>query len=154
MRPTLWVSNSKIGGYDITFGALISTVSWFAFFILIPFFSLGAILTYNVYLVYNTACSSLMRALEECQKKGFINKALGRCSSLRQELNICLDQTTQARRRRKIIRKKAERKKFEEKKKQMYEEEYGKDGYLKKVIEKEYELKHGKKPDGTPASRE
>ncbi|VUG16616.1 DEBR0S1_21286g1_1 [Brettanomyces bruxellensis] len=100
------------------------------------------------------ACSSLMRALDECQKKGFINKALGRCSSLRQELNMCLDQTTQARRRRKIIRKKAERKKFEEKKKKMFEEEYGKDGYLKKVIEKEYEMKHGKKPDGTPTSNE
>lgn len=82
-----------------------------------------------------------MDALEKCHQEGFLAKATGKCTPIKQELSACLDATSMARRRRKIKQKLQKRKEFEKAKKELYEEEYGKDGYLKKVIEKENEIK-------------
>lgn len=52
------------------------------------------------------------------------------------------------RKEKKILERKEKTKKFELRRKQLEEEKYGKDGYLKKVIEKELELENNGKNNG------
>lgn len=84
-------------------------------------------------------CEKLMDALEECHRQEFLKKALGMCNFEKDELSKCLHYTrvNDANERIRISR---ERQKITEKKRKEREEElYGKNGYLKKVIDKEVE---------------
>ncbi|KAK6454356.1 cytochrome c oxidase biogenesis protein Cmc1 like-domain-containing protein [Scheffersomyces xylosifermentans] len=86
-------------------------------------------------------CGKLMDALEECHRQEFIKQCLGMCNFEKDELTKCLHYTrTQDANNR--IRETRERNKIlEMKRKQREEETYGKNGYLKKMIEKEAEAK-------------
>ncbi|VEU20403.1 DEKNAAC101384 [Brettanomyces naardenensis] len=99
----------------------------------------------------NFECEDIIQALEECHKQGFMAKAFGKCTPVKQQLSMCLHETRMAEQRKKILQQREKIKSFEQKKKKLFEEEYGKDGYLKKVVEKEYELEHGKSQGGAPA---
>lgn len=90
------------------------------------------------------ACEDLIDALEECHRSNFMDKIFGKCNIIKQDLTNCLHHNRLAMDRAKILERKAKNKELEIKKQKLKEEEWGKDGYLKKVIEKEYELKHGK----------
>lgn len=89
-------------------------------------------------------CEKLMDALEECHRKDFYKKAMGICNYEKEELSKCLHftRTNDAADRIRASREKA--KIMEARKKEREEELYGKNGYLKKVIEKELEKSAGK----------
>lgn len=82
-----------------------------------------------------------MDALEECHRKEFIMKAMGLCNFEKDEVAKCLHyvRTEDAKDR---IRESREKMKQQElRRKQKEEELYGKNGYLKKMIEREAEKK-------------
>ena len=37
-----------------------------------------------------TDCGELIKALEDCHAKGYMNKVLGNCNGIKHELNMCL----------------------------------------------------------------
>ncbi|QRG37240.1 hypothetical protein FDK38_001612 [Candidozyma auris] len=82
-------------------------------------------------------CEALMDALEECHKAEFLKKAMGMCNFEKDELTKCIhaQRTEDAKARIRISREK--QKAMQEKQKKREEELYGKNGYLKKVIELE-----------------
>lgn len=82
-------------------------------------------------------CEKLMDALEECHRKEFLKQAMGLCNFEKNELTKCLHLTRveDAKERIRISREK--QKAVEEKRKRAEEETYGKNGYLRKVIEME-----------------
>ncbi|CAH2355911.1 COX assembly mitochondrial protein 2 [[Candida] railenensis] len=87
------------------------------------------------------SCEKLMDALEECHRKEFIMKAMGLCNFEKDEVAKCLHyvRTEDAKDR---IRDSREKMKQQElRRKQKEEELYGKNGYLKKMIEREAEKK-------------
>ncbi|KAG7880651.1 hypothetical protein KL905_002625 [Ogataea polymorpha] len=84
-------------------------------------------------------CEDLIDALEECHRTNFLEKAFGKCNIVKQDLTNCLHESRLAAEREKIKEKRKKAKEFEMKKKKLEEEEYGKNAYLKKVIEIEYE---------------
>lgn len=86
-------------------------------------------------------CEDLIRQLEECHKSSFIQKATGKCTPIKQEVTDCMHQARLASERQKILEKRKRTWKFAEKRKELYEEEFGENGYLKKVIEKERAMK-------------
>jgi COX assembly protein 2 len=81
-------------------------------------------------------CEKLMDALEECHRQEFLKQALGMCNFEKDELSKCLHYTRVQDANDRIRLSKERQKKFELKKKEREEEEYGKNGYLKKVLEK------------------
>lgn len=81
-------------------------------------------------------CEKLMDALEECHRQEFLKQALGMCNFEKDELSKCLYYTRVQDANDRIRLSKERQKKFELKKKEREEEEYGKNGYLKKVLEK------------------
>ncbi|ANZ75559.1 BA75_01941T0 [Komagataella pastoris] len=91
-------------------------------------------------------CEDLIKALQECHRNEFMKQIFGLCNEPKTLLTKCLHDTRLAQEREKILERKEKTKKFELRRKQLEEEKYGKDGYLKKVIEKELELENnGKK---------
>ncbi|ODV87313.1 hypothetical protein CANARDRAFT_91528 [[Candida] arabinofermentans NRRL YB-2248] len=92
-------------------------------------------------------CEDLIDQLEECHRSDFFEKAFGKCNIIKQDLTNCLHNARLAADREKILERRKKNKEFEMKKKQMEEEEYGKNGYLKKVIEQEYQKKHKQASD-------
>lgn len=76
-----------------------------------------------------------MDALEECHRKEFLSQALGMCNFEKDELTKCLH-TTRVEDAKARIRIRLEKQKAaEELRKKIEEDAYGKNGYLRKVIE-------------------
>ncbi|PVH16835.1 uncharacterized protein CXQ87_004391 [Candidozyma duobushaemuli] len=88
------------------------------------------------------SCEKLMDALEECHKAEFLKKAMGMCNFEKDELTKCLhvQRTEDAKQR--IIQSREKQKAFHEQQRKREEELYGKNGYLKKVIEMEASKRH------------
>lgn len=80
-------------------------------------------------------CDKLMDALEECHRSQFLQQVLGKCNFEKDELAKCLH-TTRVEDSRERIRLSRERQKaIQAKQKQQEEELYGKNSYLKKVVQ-------------------
>lgn len=80
-------------------------------------------------------CEKLMDALEECHRKEFLKQALGLCNFEKNELSKCLH-TTRLEDLRERIKASLEKKKaMDAKRKEKEEQLYGKNNYLKKVVE-------------------
>ena len=77
-----------------------------------------------------------MDALEECHRQEFLKQALGMCNFEKDELSKCLHYTRVQDANDRIRLSKERHQRFELKRKEREEEEYGKNGYLKKVLEK------------------
>lgn len=86
-------------------------------------------------------CERLMDALEECHRQSFLKQTLGVCNFEKDELTKCLHHTRTNDSYERIKRSKEKMKKLAEKRKEAEEETYGKNGYLKKVIQLELEKK-------------
>lgn len=86
-------------------------------------------------------CEDLIDALEECHKSPFIETMFGKCSDVKVQLSQCLHQNRLANDRIQILQRREKNKVLEEKKKAREAEEWGENGYLKKVIELEYQQK-------------
>lgn len=86
-------------------------------------------------------CEDLIDALEECHRSPFFETVLGKCSDIKVQLSQCLHENRLANDRIQILERREKNKILEQKKKQREEEEYGENGYLKKVIEIEYQRK-------------
>ncbi|ABN67942.1 predicted protein [Scheffersomyces stipitis CBS 6054] len=86
-------------------------------------------------------CEKLMDALEECHRQEFLKQCLGMCNFEKDELSKCLHYTRVEDAKTRIRESRERNKKFEMKRKQNEEEIYGKNGYLKKMIQKEAEAK-------------
>lgn len=84
-------------------------------------------------------CEILMDALEECHRQQFLTQALGLCNFEKIELTKCLNYTRLEHAKEKFRESREKNKKFEALRKKNEEEVYGKNGYLKKMIEKEAE---------------
>lgn len=82
-------------------------------------------------------CEKLMDALEECHKQEFLKQALGVCNFEKDELTKCLHLTRVEDAKERIRLSKERQRGMLEKQKKIEEETYGKNGYLKKVIEME-----------------
>lgn len=78
-----------------------------------------------------------MDALEECHNQEFLKQTLGLCNFEKDELAKCLHYTRVNDSKERIRLARERSKKLEDKKKQRDEELYGKDSYLKKMIEQE-----------------
>lgn len=76
-----------------------------------------------------------MDALEECHKKEFLKQALGMCNFEKDELSKCLHLTRLEDSKERIRLSKLKMKEAAERRKKIEEDTYGKNGYLKKVIE-------------------
>lgn len=85
---------------------------------------------------FNT-CDKLMDALEECHRQEFLKQCLGMCNFEKEQLIQCLDYQRVEDSKLRILETREKRKNWELKKKQAEEEAYGKNGYLKKVLEAE-----------------
>lgn len=83
------------------------------------------------------SCEKLMDALEECHRAEFVKKAFGMCNFEKDELTKCLhtQRTDDARLR--IQESRQKQKALQERQKKAEEELYGKNNYLKKVVEME-----------------
>ncbi|KAK6199944.1 cytochrome c oxidase biogenesis protein Cmc1 like-domain-containing protein [Scheffersomyces amazonensis] len=86
-------------------------------------------------------CEKLMDALEECHRQEFMKSVLGMCNFEKDELTKCLHYTRINDAAERIEKSKIRQKKFAEMRKRADEETYGKNNYLKKMIEKEAEKK-------------
>lgn len=89
-------------------------------------------------------CEELMDALEACHRQEFLKQALGMCNFEKNELTKCLHHTRVEDSKDKIRESRMKQKKFEQMRKKNEEEIYGKNSYLKKMIEKEAEKKLSK----------
>ena len=85
---------------------------------------------------FNT-CDKLMDALEECHRQEFLKQCLGMCNFEKEQLIKCLHYQRVEDSKLRILETREKRKNWELKKKQAEEEAYGKNGYLKKVLEAE-----------------
>ncbi|KAG0679886.1 hypothetical protein C6P40_003897 [Pichia californica] len=86
-------------------------------------------------------CEELIDALEECHRSPFFETVLGKCSDVKIQLSQCIHNNRLANDRIQILERREKNKILDAKKKQREEEEYGENGYLKKVIEVEYQRK-------------
>lgn len=90
-------------------------------------------------------CEKLMDALEECHRQEFLKKALGTCNFEKDELNKCLHYTRVNDANERIKQSRLKQKRMEELRKRREEELYGKNAYLKKMIEEQAEKRLGGK---------
>ncbi|ODQ79286.1 hypothetical protein BABINDRAFT_38218 [Babjeviella inositovora NRRL Y-12698] len=98
-------------------------------------------------------CQELIDALEHCHKQDYISRALwGLCNDPKEALSRCLHETRLSQVREKIIVGKEKQKGLQAKWREAREGAYGKDEKLKKVIDAEYALKYGQKPETTAES--
>lgn len=79
-------------------------------------------------------CASLMDALEECHNQEFLKKAMGLCNFEKDELNKCLHYTRVNDANERIRQSRIKQKQMDERRKKAEEETYGKNGYLRKVV--------------------
>lgn len=82
-------------------------------------------------------CESLMDALEECHRQEFVKQALGMCNFEKDELAKCLHHTRINDANERIKQARQRQKEYEKRRQQREEEMYGKNNYLKKMIEQE-----------------
>lgn len=82
-------------------------------------------------------CEKLMDALEECHRAEFLKRAMGMCNFEKNELSKCLHTTRVEDSKARIRLSKEKQKAAAERRKKVEEETYGKNGYLRKVIEME-----------------
>ena len=85
---------------------------------------------------FNT-CEKLMDALEQCHRQEFLKQCLGVCNFEKEQLVQCLHYQRVEDSKIKILQNRLRQKAWEDHKKQIEEETYGKNGYLKKVLELE-----------------
>lgn len=92
-------------------------------------------------------CEKLVEALEQCHNTAFIKKVMGVCNFEKDELNKCLHVT-------RVEDSKARIRVSREKQKRILdlilkegEDVYGKNGYLKKVVELEMKRRASEKDD-------
>lgn len=78
-----------------------------------------------------------MDALEECHKQEFLKQAMGLCNFEKNELTKCLHLTRVEDAKERIRLSRERQKGLLERQKKAEEEMYGKNGYLKKVVEME-----------------
>ncbi|CAI5760430.1 unnamed protein product [Candida verbasci] len=90
-------------------------------------------------------CEKLMDALEECHRQEFIKQCLGLCNFEKEQLSKCLHYTRINDSKDRIMKSREKAKKLEMRKRLNEEEIYGKNNYLKKVIEIENENSKEKK---------
>lgn len=88
-------------------------------------------------------CEDLIDALEECHKSPYLETMIGKCSDIKVQLAACIHENRLAHDREKILQRREANKKLEMNKKKREEEEWGENGYLKKVVE--LELKNREK---------
>jgi COX assembly protein 2 len=86
-------------------------------------------------------CEDLIDALEECHRLPYLDTLLGKCSDIKLQLSTCLHENRLANDRIQILKRQEKNKQLEISKKKREEEEWGENGYLKKVIELEYQQK-------------
>ncbi|RLV87916.1 COX assembly mitochondrial protein 2 [Meyerozyma sp. JA9] len=82
-------------------------------------------------------CESLMDALEECHRQEFLKQALGSCNFEKDELSKCIHHTRLHDANERIRRTRERQKEYEKRRRAREEEVYGKNNYLKKMIEQE-----------------
>lgn len=82
-------------------------------------------------------CESLMDALEECHRQEFLKQALGLCNFEKDELSKCIHHTRIHDANERIRRTRERQKEYEKRRRAREEEVYGKNNYLKKMIEQE-----------------
>lgn len=82
-----------------------------------------------------------MDALEECHRQEFLKQCLGLCNFGKEQLSQCLHYTRVNDAKDRIRKSREKQAQMKLKQKQREEEEYGKNGYLKKVIELEMQKK-------------
>lgn len=82
-------------------------------------------------------CESLMDALEECHRQEFLKQALGLCNFEKDELSKCIHHTRLHDANERIRRTRERQKEYEKRRRAREEEVYGKNNYLKKMIEQE-----------------
>ncbi|RCK65510.1 COX assembly mitochondrial protein 2 [Candida viswanathii] len=85
---------------------------------------------------FNT-CEKLMDALEQCHRQEFLKQCLGLCNFEKEQLIQCLHFQRVEDAKVRILANRAKQKAWEQHRKENYEEAYGKNGYLKKVLEAE-----------------
>lgn len=87
------------------------------------------------------SCEKLMDALEKCHQQEFVKQLFGSCNFEKDELTKCLhlQRTEDAKERIRISREK--QKALKERQRKADEELYGKNNYLKKVVEMEAKKK-------------
>ena len=90
-------------------------------------------------------CEALMDALEECHRTEFLKQALGKCNYEKDQLARCLHYTRVEDSKERIRESRKKQKEIEKKRKQAEEELYGKNGYLKKVVELEMQKQQASK---------
>lgn len=83
------------------------------------------------------SCEKLMDALEECHKAEFLKKAMGMCNFEKDELTKCIHAQRSDDAKARIRASREKQKVLKEQQKKRDEELYGKNNYLKKVIEME-----------------
>ncbi|EGW29880.1 uncharacterized protein SPAPADRAFT_57388 [Spathaspora passalidarum NRRL Y-27907] len=86
-------------------------------------------------------CEKLMDALEKCHQQEYLKQILGMCNYEKDQLANCLHYTRVEDSKDRIRQAREKQKLFEEKRRKAREEEYGKDGYLQKVIDAELQKK-------------
>ncbi|CAK7891314.1 COX assembly mitochondrial protein 2 [[Candida] anglica] len=86
-------------------------------------------------------CEKLMDALEECHRIEFVRKLMGMCNFEKDEVAKCLQYVRYQEARERVIASRAKAKVTDQKRKENQDDLYGKNGYLKKMIEKEAEKK-------------
>lgn len=82
-----------------------------------------------------------MDALEECHRQEFLKQALGACNFEKEELTKCLHYTRVNDANERINKSRERSKRIDTMRKQAQEEVYGKNNYLKKLVELEIEKK-------------
>lgn len=91
-----------------------------------------------------SSCEGLIDQLEECHKSPVMERFFGKCSEIKTQLTACLHQERLAHDRELILQRREKNKTFQEGKKQRDAEEWGEDGYLKKVLELELQNRQNK----------
>ncbi|KAI3404602.1 hypothetical protein KGF56_002597 [Candida oxycetoniae] len=86
-------------------------------------------------------CDKLMDALEECHRQEFLKQCLGLCNFEKDQLAQCLHYTRVNDAKERIKQSRERQAKWDRSRKQREEEAYGKNAYLKKVIEVEKQKK-------------
>lgn len=82
-----------------------------------------------------------MDALDQCHRQEFLARAAGMCNFEKDELSKCLHFTRVEDSKARIMESRAKNKAWQARRKQTEEEEFGKNGYLRKVVEVEADLR-------------
>lgn len=80
-------------------------------------------------------CGKIIEALEECHRSGMMHQVFGGCNNQKDALVECLHNQRLDVQKEHYLKAKEKRKAILEKWRKIEEEEYGKDKYLKKVVE-------------------